>query len=88
VRRILLEAAERNEHIKKTRKPRVWFTEYGDSSINFALLVWIDVRRISRSNIKSQLYFDIFQSVREAGIEIPFPQRDLHLKSGFPPTEK
>ena len=88
VRRILLEAAERNEHVKTTRKPRVWFTEYGDSSINFELLVWIDVRRISRSHIKSQLYFDIFEALRQAGIEIPFPQRDLHLRSGFPPPEK
>ena len=88
VRRILLEAAERNQHVKKTRKPKVWFTEYGDSSINFALLVWIDVRRMSRSNIKSQLYFDIFHALRQAGIEIPFPQRDLHLKSGFPRSEK
>jgi small-conductance mechanosensitive channel len=88
VRRILLEAAERNEHVKKTKKPRVWFTEYGDSSINFALLVWIDIRRVSRSYIKSLLYFDIFQALRQAGIEIPFPQRDLHLKSGFSPTEK
>jgi small-conductance mechanosensitive channel len=88
VRRILLEAAERNEYVKKTRKSRVWFTEYGDNSINFALLVWIDIRRISRSHIKSQLYFDIFEAFRQAGIEIPFPQRDLHLKSGFPPPEK
>ncbi len=88
VRRILLEAAERNQHVKKTRKPRVWFTEYGDSSINFELLVWIDVRRVSRSHIKSQLYFDIFQALHQAGIEIPFPQRDLHLRSGFPPSEK
>jgi small-conductance mechanosensitive channel len=88
VKRLLLEAAERNEYVRKTRKPRVWFTEYGDSSINFALLVWIDVRRISRSYIRSLLYFDIFQALRQAGIEIPFPQRDLHLKSGFPPTEK
>jgi small-conductance mechanosensitive channel len=88
VRRILLDASERNEHVKKTRKPRVWFTEYGDSSINFELLVWIDVRRISRSHIKSQLYFDIFEALRQAGIEIPFPQRDLHLKSSFPLPEK
>jgi small-conductance mechanosensitive channel len=88
VRRILLDAAERNENVKKTRKPRVWFTGYGDNSINFTLLVWIDVRRLSRSNIKSQLYFEIFQALREAGIEIPFPQRDLHLKSGWPPPEK
>jgi potassium efflux system protein len=88
VRRILLEAAARNEHIKKTRKPRVWFTTFGESSIDFELLVWIDVRRVSEKYIKSQLYFDIFEALDQAGIEIPFPQRDLHLKSGVLSPDK
>lgn len=83
VRRILLEAAEKNEHIKKTKKPRVWFSEYGDSAINFELLVWIDMRQISEKQIRSQLYFEIFEAFEKAGIEIPFPQRDIHIRSGF-----
>ena len=88
VKRILLEVAQGNELIIKTKQPRVWFTEFGDSSINFELLVWIDIRRFSEKFIKSRLYFTIFEAFQKAGIEIPFPQRDLHFKSGYQPTGK
>jgi small-conductance mechanosensitive channel len=86
VTEILLAAAKRNENLVKNRKPRVWFTEYGDSSINFELLVWIDVRKMSEKAVRSQLYYDIFESFAQAGIEIPFPQRDIHIRSGPPST--
>ena len=66
----------------------MWFTTFGESSIDFELLVWIDVRRVSEKYIKSKLYFDIFEALDQAGIEIPFPQRDLHLKSGFLSPDK
>ncbi len=86
VESILLKAAEANEGVDKGRKPEVWFSEYGDSSLNFHLLVWIDVRRVTQNRIQSQLYFAVFEALAEAGIEIPFPQRDLHIRSGlFPP---
>jgi small-conductance mechanosensitive channel len=81
--RILLRAAEENPHVSRTQEPKVWFVEYGDNSINFELLVWIDVRKMTRREISSQLYFEIFDALGKAGIEIPFPQRDLRLRSGF-----
>jgi len=84
VAQILLTVAERNPNIKKNLKPKVWFVEYGDSSINFELLVWIDVRQISEREVRSQLYFEIFEDLAKVGIEIPFPQRDLHIRSGLP----
>jgi len=84
---ILLKAAAENDKIDKGKKPEVWFSEYGDSSLNFNLLVWIDVRRVTENRVRSDLYFTIFQALAEAGIEIPFPQRDLHIRSGlFPPS--
>lgn len=62
--------------------PEVRFDEFGESSLDFALLVWIsnpaDDRRVA-----SELRFAIERAFRENGITIPFPQRDLHLKSGF-----
>ena len=82
VTEILLAVAKRNENLVQNRKPKVWFTEYADSSINFELLVWIDVRKMSEKRVRSQLYYDIFESFAQAGIEIPFPQRDIHVKSG------
>jgi len=83
VEQILLKAAEENPNISKEKQSKVWFAEYGDSSINFELLTWIDIHHIGRGEIRSQLYFAIFQALAEANIEIPFPQRDLHVRSGL-----
>jgi small-conductance mechanosensitive channel len=82
VAKILVAVAEQNEHILKKNKPRAWFTEFGDSSINFELLVWMDVRKRSEKAMRSQLYYEIFAALAQAGIEIPFPQRDIHIRSG------
>ena len=81
VREILLAIAEKEPMVEKYRKPRVRFTEYGDSSINFELLIWINVRKTARRNVRSALYFEIFEAFKKAGIEIPFPQRDIHIRS-------
>lgn len=81
--KILQTVADGNENLSKVRKRQVWFSEYGDNSLNFELLVWIDVRRVSEREVRSQLYFEIFNALEEAGIEIPFPQRDIHIRSGF-----
>lgn len=83
VRTILLGVA--SDHPGVLRKPDtlVLFDEYGDSSINFYLVVWT-TDYINRPNdLKSQLYYEIFKRFKKEGIEIPFPQRDIHLKSGF-----
>ena len=87
VEAILLKAAAGNEKIIKSKHPEVWFSEYGDSSLNFNLLVWIDVRKVMENSVRSELYFTIFEALAEAGIEIPFPQRDLHIRSGLVPPE-
>ncbi len=81
VERILLEIAEKEPLVAKYRRPAVRFVEYADSSINFELLIWINVRDVPRRKVRSALYFSIFEAFREAGIEIPFPQRDIHMRS-------
>ncbi len=80
VEKILLEVAEREPLVSKFKKPIVRFMAYGDSSINFDLLIWIDVRYVPRREVRSVLYFAIFDAFKKAGIEIPFPQRDVHIK--------
>jgi small-conductance mechanosensitive channel len=80
VQQILLEAAEQEAMVVDYRQPAVRFTEYADSSINFVLLFWIDVRKTARRRVKSALYFNIFDQFKKAGIEIPFPQRDINLR--------
>lgn len=81
VEKILIEVAEREPLVSKQSKPVVRFREYSDSSINFELLIWIDVRKVPRRLVRSELYFAIFEELKKAGIEIPFPQRDIHIRS-------
>jgi len=82
--RIAVAVAENEPMAMGYRNPEIRFTGYGDSSIDFELLVWIDVRKTARRLIRSNLYFALFDALKQAGIEIPFPQRDLHLRSGIP----
>ena len=81
VERILIEVAEREPLVSKYKKPLVRFVEYADSSLNFELLIWINVREIPRRKVRSALYFAIFEEFKKADIEIPFPQRDIHIRS-------
>ena len=81
VKKILLEIAAGTEGILKRPTPEVLFSEMGDSSINFVLRVWTDEYINKPSILKSLLYFEIFKRFKKAGIEIPFPQRDLHIKN-------
>ena len=82
VRRVLLEVLYANEGVLKEPPPDVWFDEFGDSSLNFNLMVWTSMYVQRPKNLKSQLYYEVFRKFRENNIEIPFPQRDLHIKSG------
>ncbi len=81
VERILLEVAGREPMVSRHMPPRVLFTEFADSSLNFKLLVWIDARRYAERIVHSALYFAIFEEFKKAGIEIPFPQRDIHIRT-------
>ena len=65
---------------------RVRFTGFGESSLDFELAVWIRQSEVNRAmtGIKSDYYYALYQALTEAGIEIPFPQRDIHLRSVYP----
>jgi small-conductance mechanosensitive channel len=83
VRNVLLAIAEENENVNKTGvfpKPVVLFRAFGESSLDFELRVFLrDID--NRLSVISELNFAIDKAFREEGIEIPFPQRDLHVKS-------
>jgi small-conductance mechanosensitive channel len=65
------------------RKPAVWLIEYGDSSVNYELVVGVEPRLALMPNAAhAELMWALDSALKEAGIEIPFPQRDLHLRSG------
>ena len=81
VRSALLQAAENHPGVLKNRKPDVLFTEFGDSSLNFDLRVWTREYTPRANVLRSELNFAIIKILREKGIEIPFPQRDIHIRS-------
>ncbi len=60
--------------------PRVRFRAFGDSSLDFELLCWID-RPVDRGRLRHELGVNVYKSFVANGIEIPFPQRDLHVKT-------
>ena len=84
VEKILQDVALNEPLVSDYRAPSIRFVGYGDNSINFELLFWIDVRQTARRMVRSNLYFAAFEALKVAGIEIPFPQRDLHIRSGLP----
>jgi small-conductance mechanosensitive channel len=87
VEKILLDVAVREPLVSDFHAPTIRFVGYGDNSINFDLLFWIDVSQTPRRLVRSNLYFAAFAALKAAGIEIPFPQRDLHIRSGLPLPE-
>ena len=84
VRSALLEVARKNPDVLRDPEPDVILTDFGESALHFQLRVFTTSRVSTPPVLKSDLYFAIFQTFAEKGIHIPFPQRDLHLKSVVP----
>lgn len=82
MREALLAAGRENPNTLKEPAPSVFLEKFGDSSIDFELVVWSSEMSARPRRYRSDLNFAIDQKLREAGIEIAFPQRDLHIKSG------
>ena len=81
IKELLLEVADENKGILQQPKPDVLFKEYADSALVFILRIWTR-EYINRPDIlKSQVYYAAFKKFKEHNIEIPFPQRDLHIKN-------
>jgi small-conductance mechanosensitive channel len=83
----LIAAGAENPHTLEDPAPSVFFDSFGDSSLNFQLVVWSSEMSNRPRRYRSELNFAIERRLREAGIEIPFPQRDLHIRSGVLKTE-
>ncbi len=79
----LLAVARGEQDVLSSPEPEVRFLEFGDSSLNFELLVWSD-EPPNYHRLRSKLNYAIDAAFRDKGVEIPFPQRDLHLKTPTP----
>lgn len=87
VRKAGLEAAGEVEHTLQDvagRAPQVWLVGFGDSSLDFELVVWLKPESVTRPAAVHAAYcWAIETALAKYGIEIPFPQRDLHIRSGL-----
>ncbi|MGF1639267.1 MAG: mechanosensitive ion channel family protein [Cyclobacteriaceae bacterium] len=87
IKKLLLQVAKENKGVLNSPPADVLFQEFGDSSLDFILRVWTSEYSDRPAVLKSQLYYSIFEKFKEHNIEIPFPQRDLHIKSGLLPEK-
>ncbi len=90
VRKAGLEAAADSPHTLHglaNRDPQVWLVGFGDSSLNFELVVWLTAEAVKRpGKVLADYNWAIETALNKYGIEIPFPQRDLHIRSGKLPV--
>jgi len=81
VQELMMQAIEEKERILTDPAPNVLLMGFGDSSVNFEIRFWISDPRNGIQNIRSQVLLSIWDNFKEHDIEIPFPQRDYHLRS-------
>ena len=78
---ICIDAASNIERVLKDPEPVCLLKEFGDSSVDLEIRIWIDDAHNGISNVKSQVLLKIWDGFHEHGIEIPYPQRDLHVRT-------
>ena len=77
---VLETVATEHDGVSAAPAPRVRFRAFGDSSLDFQLLCWID-KPVDRGRILHELHCDVYKRFLQEGIEIPFPQRDLNVRN-------
>ncbi len=80
VEKILLEQARSHPHVLDHPEPLVIFREMGESALIFDLYIWVNQHSSNRLKVRSDLNFSIWYKLKKEGIEIPFPQLDVHIK--------
>lgn len=81
VHELILEAAKEHPSCIEEPVPKCYLRNFGDSSVDFILHFWVGDVTKGRWEPHSDVMFSIWRKFKENGIEIPFPQRDLHLKT-------
>lgn len=81
VRDIAIACAKAESRILDDPAPVCFLTAFGDSSVDFQIRFWLSDPQNGMTNIRSAVYFRLWDAFKAEGIEIPFPQRDIHIKS-------
>ena len=79
VERLLLKVGKSHEMALKSPEPFVRFQQFGDSSLDFDLIIYVKDKNYM-FQVRSELHYSIFELFKKEGIDIPFPQRDLNIK--------
>ena len=87
IKKMAEEEAVKMDRVLKTPSPTCNLVEFGDSAVNFDLRFWINDPANGITNVKSTVMLMIWERLHDMDIEIPFPQRDLHIKSVSPEIE-
>ncbi|MBI2431832.1 MAG: mechanosensitive ion channel, partial [Candidatus Hydrogenedentes bacterium] len=77
----LLRVIEEHPDVLKEPKPFIVLEQFGGSSIDFDVYLYVKLE--NGGKVKTELHMNIAQALHQAGIEIPFPQQDIHLRSGL-----
>jgi small-conductance mechanosensitive channel len=80
VHTVLLDVADQHPDVCKDPEPRVRFRSFGNSSLDHELLCWVEMP-VMRGKVTHMLNTDIYKRFIKEGIEIPFPQQDVHIRS-------
>ncbi|MEO6092802.1 MAG: mechanosensitive ion channel domain-containing protein [Novosphingobium sp.] len=78
---LMIEAAGAAARVLATPKPSVWLRGFGDSSVDHDILVWIADPEAGVGNVRSDVLNRVWLLFKANGIEIPFPQRDVHIRT-------
>jgi small-conductance mechanosensitive channel len=77
---LMLEAAKASPRVLADPAPVVRLMEFGDNGILLELRVWIDDPEEGVGNVRSTINLAVWRAFKQAGITIPYPQRDIHIK--------
>jgi small-conductance mechanosensitive channel len=80
--KLMLEAAKQARRVLETPPPTVWMSDFGDNSVNFVIHCWINDPEEGIGNVRSEVLKHLWGLFKDNGVEIPYPQRDLHLRHG------
>ena len=87
-RRVMMEVALAQPEVLHDPKPNIFFIGFGESSLDFEVGVWTAEMLRNPKRFRSELNYAIEAALRRNQIEIPFPQRDLHIRSGSLPITR
>ena len=78
--KLMLKAADKAKRVLATPPPTVWWSGFGDNSVDFTIHCWINDPEEGVGNIRSAVLKNLWGLFKEHGIEIPYPQRDINLR--------